>query len=105
MSQQLSSSGGPSTSTTATATGGNLSAPPPTAIPATSPLTGTGSHSAMAGEEDTAVLTPGGGAAGQGQGQGQGQGNIVCSGCAQSLEETSDSVVVSFGDGLWHIDW
>jgi Rac GTPase-activating protein 1 len=61
----------------------------------------------MADEEDTAGLTPGGGAAGQGHGhgQGQGQGNIVCSGCAQSLEETSDSVVVSFGDGLWHIDW
>lgn len=32
-------------------------------------------------------------------------GPIVCNGCKLGLEETSDSVVVSFGDGLWHVDW
>lgn len=30
---------------------------------------------------------------------------IACNGCKQGLEETSDSVVVQFGDGLWHVDW
>lgn len=32
-------------------------------------------------------------------------GPIACNGCHLSLEETSDTVVVSFGDGLWHVDW
>lgn len=32
-------------------------------------------------------------------------GPIACNGCQLSLKETSDTVVVSFGDGLWHVDW
>jgi hypothetical protein len=33
---------------------------------------------------------------------------IICNGCKLTLEENgtaSDSVVVSFGNSLWHVDW
>lgn len=30
---------------------------------------------------------------------------ISCSGCKGRLDETADGVVVSFGDGLWHVEW
>ncbi|GAA98954.1 uncharacterized protein L969DRAFT_51314 [Mixia osmundae IAM 14324] len=28
-----------------------------------------------------------------------------CGGCQLALEENSENIVVSFGDGLWHLDW
>lgn len=31
--------------------------------------------------------------------------SVSRSGCKSGLEETSDSVVVSFGSSLWHVDW
>jgi hypothetical protein len=31
--------------------------------------------------------------------------SVVCNGCKKLLEETSDAVVVSFGNSLWHVDW
>lgn len=36
---------------------------------------------------------------------GTGDSPICCNGCKLGLEETSDSVVVSFGSSLWHVDW
>lgn len=35
----------------------------------------------------------------------RGKAEAVGAGCKLRLEETSDSVVVSFGSSLWHVDW